>query len=90
MVVCQRGKLFGHTGFLLSWMIMTLHLPVALFSQTSKYPIILSIENHCSVEQQDVMVQQLKEILGESLLSTTIDGRVPTQLPSPEVGKWSD
>ncbi|XP_054827654.1 1-phosphatidylinositol 4,5-bisphosphate phosphodiesterase delta-4 [Eublepharis macularius] len=52
--------------------------------QVSDYPIILSIENHCSIEQQDVMAQQLKGILGEQLLVTTIDGRVPVQLPSPE------
>ncbi|XP_061465280.1 1-phosphatidylinositol 4,5-bisphosphate phosphodiesterase delta-4 isoform X2 [Rhineura floridana] len=52
--------------------------------RASEYPIILSLENHCSVEQQDVMAQQLKGILGEQLLVTTIDGRVPVQLPSPE------
>ncbi|KAL8183059.1 UNVERIFIED_CONTAM: 1-phosphatidylinositol 4,5-bisphosphate phosphodiesterase delta-4 [Gekko kuhli] len=52
--------------------------------QVSDYPIILSLENHCSIEQQDVMAQQLKSILGEQLLVTTVDGRVPVQLPSPE------
>ncbi|XP_066467733.1 1-phosphatidylinositol 4,5-bisphosphate phosphodiesterase delta-4 [Tiliqua scincoides] len=52
--------------------------------RTSDYPIILSIENHCSIEQQDIMAQQLKGILGEKLLTSTIDGRVPMQLPSPE------
>uniref|UniRef100_A0A6J0THN0 Phosphoinositide phospholipase C n=1 Tax=Pogona vitticeps TaxID=103695 RepID=A0A6J0THN0_9SAUR len=52
--------------------------------RASDYPVILSIENHCSIEQQDIMVQQLKGILGEQLLTTTIDGRVPVQLPSPE------
>ncbi|KFQ89691.1 1-phosphatidylinositol 4,5-bisphosphate phosphodiesterase delta-4, partial [Phoenicopterus ruber ruber] len=54
--------------------------------KTSDYPVILSLENHCSIEQQEVLAQQLKDILGEQLLTTTIDGRVPTQLPSPEVG----
>ncbi|XP_060134212.1 1-phosphatidylinositol 4,5-bisphosphate phosphodiesterase delta-4 [Zootoca vivipara] len=52
--------------------------------RASKYPIILSLENHCSIEQQDIMAQQLRGILGEKLLTTTIDGRVPVQLPSPE------
>ncbi|CAI5762756.1 1-phosphatidylinositol 4,5-bisphosphate phosphodiesterase delta-4 [Podarcis lilfordi] len=52
--------------------------------RVSKYPIILSLENHCSIEQQDIMAQQLKGILGEQLLTTTIDGGVPVQLPSPE------
>lgn len=54
--------------------------------QTSDYPVILSLENHCSMEQQEVLAQQLKSILGEQLLTTTTDGRVPAQLPSPEVG----
>ncbi|KFO15443.1 1-phosphatidylinositol 4,5-bisphosphate phosphodiesterase delta-4, partial [Balearica regulorum gibbericeps] len=54
--------------------------------KTSDYPVILSLENHCSIEQQEVLAQQLKDILGEQLLTTTTDGRVPTQLPSPEVG----
>uniref|UniRef100_A0A670YHH2 Phosphoinositide phospholipase C n=1 Tax=Pseudonaja textilis TaxID=8673 RepID=A0A670YHH2_PSETE len=50
----------------------------------SHYPIILSIENHCSIEQQDIMAQLLKGILGERLLLNTIDELVPVQLPSPE------
>ncbi|KFV14738.1 1-phosphatidylinositol 4,5-bisphosphate phosphodiesterase delta-4, partial [Tauraco erythrolophus] len=54
--------------------------------KTSDYPVILSLENHCSMEQQEVLAQQLKTILGEQLLTTTTDGRIPTQLPSPEVG----
>ena len=32
------------------------------------------------------MALHLTEILGEQLLSTTLDGLLPTQLPSPEVG----
>ncbi|KFO84325.1 1-phosphatidylinositol 4,5-bisphosphate phosphodiesterase delta-4, partial [Buceros rhinoceros silvestris] len=55
--------------------------------KTSDYPVILSLENHCSMEQQEVLAQQLKTILGEQLLTTTTDGHVPTQLPSPEVGR---
>ena len=47
--------------------------------------MILSLENHCSMEQQEVLAQQLKDILGEQLLTATTDGRVHTQLPSPEV-----
>ncbi|XP_008057042.1 1-phosphatidylinositol 4,5-bisphosphate phosphodiesterase delta-4 [Carlito syrichta] len=52
--------------------------------QTSDYPVILSLENHCSWEQQQTMAHHLTEILGEQLLSTTLDGLLPTQLPSPE------
>ncbi|XP_036290461.1 1-phosphatidylinositol 4,5-bisphosphate phosphodiesterase delta-4 isoform X1 [Pipistrellus kuhlii] len=52
--------------------------------QTSDYPVILSLENHCTWEQQGIIAQHLTEILGEQLLSTTLDGHLPTQLPSPE------
>ena len=30
----------------------------------SQYPVILSLENHCSVEQQVVMAQLMRDILG--------------------------
>ncbi|KAM3916784.1 1-phosphatidylinositol 4,5-bisphosphate phosphodiesterase delta-4 isoform 1-T2 [Leptodactylus fuscus] len=52
--------------------------------RVSDYPVILSLENHCSVEQQDTMAQHLKNILGEKLVTSTLDGRIPMQLPSPE------
>ncbi|XP_054441634.1 1-phosphatidylinositol 4,5-bisphosphate phosphodiesterase delta-4 isoform X2 [Pteronotus mesoamericanus] len=52
--------------------------------QTSDYPVILSLENHCSWEQQELIAHHLTKILGEQLLSTTLDGLLPTQLPSPE------
>ena len=54
--------------------------------QTSDYPVILSLENHCSREQQEIIVHHLTEILGDQLLTTALDGQLPTQLPSPEVG----
>ncbi|KAM9299139.1 1-phosphatidylinositol 4,5-bisphosphate phosphodiesterase eta-2 [Gastrophryne carolinensis] len=50
----------------------------------NEYPVILSIENHCSVVQQKKMAQYLIEILGEKLdLSSVMNGD-PTKLPSPE------
>ncbi|XP_060049872.1 1-phosphatidylinositol 4,5-bisphosphate phosphodiesterase delta-4 isoform X3 [Erinaceus europaeus] len=52
--------------------------------QTSDYPVILSLENHCSWDQQQTLASHLTEILGDQLLSTTVDGLLPTQLPSPE------
>ena len=32
--------------------------------QVSEYPVILSIENHCSIEQQHKMAECMKEVLG--------------------------
>ncbi|XP_064421527.1 1-phosphatidylinositol 4,5-bisphosphate phosphodiesterase delta-3 isoform X1 [Latimeria chalumnae] len=52
--------------------------------QVSPYPVILSLENHCSVDQQSVMTQHLKNILQDALLTQTIDGKIPKELPSPE------
>ncbi|XP_056407341.1 1-phosphatidylinositol 4,5-bisphosphate phosphodiesterase delta-4-like, partial [Hyla sarda] len=52
--------------------------------RVSEFPVILSLENHCSVEQQDTMAQILKSILGEKLVTGTLDGRIPVHLPSPE------
>nr|XP_048314979.1 1-phosphatidylinositol 4,5-bisphosphate phosphodiesterase delta-4 isoform X2 [Myodes glareolus] len=53
--------------------------------QLSDYPLILSLENHCTWEQQKTLAQHLTEILGEQLLSTTIDGLLMDKLPSPEL-----
>ncbi|MBN3308426.1 PLCD4 phosphodiesterase, partial [Amia calva] len=57
---------------------------LCLLSLVSEYPVILSIENHCNVEQQRVMAQHLNEILGDKLLKTILDGTIPNRLPSPE------
>uniref|UniRef100_A0A8C1Q7W4 Phosphoinositide phospholipase C n=1 Tax=Cyprinus carpio TaxID=7962 RepID=A0A8C1Q7W4_CYPCA len=53
--------------------------------KTSKYPVILSLENHCSVEQQKVMAQHLISILGSALVTKPLGDQMPTCLPSPEV-----
>ncbi|KAM3824345.1 LOW QUALITY PROTEIN: 1-phosphatidylinositol 4,5-bisphosphate phosphodiesterase eta-2 [Vipera latastei] len=50
----------------------------------SEYPIILSIENHCSVTQQKKMAQYLVEILGDKLDLSTVNNEDPNELPSPE------
>ncbi|XP_020488832.2 1-phosphatidylinositol 4,5-bisphosphate phosphodiesterase delta-4 [Labrus bergylta] len=52
--------------------------------KVSQFPVILSLENHCSVEQQTVMAKHLTQILGDTLLTTLLDGQVPQQLPSPQ------
>eukprot|EP01041_Mallomonas_annulata_P003751 gene3751-7445_t len=56
--------------------------------KTSPYPIILSIDNHCSPEQQKRMTDILIAVLGRMLLMpgdmTTEEGH----LPSPEQAKY--
>lgn len=48
----------------------------------SEYPLILCIENHCSLRQQKVMWQHLVKILGESLYAVPPDEGA-SYLPSP-------
>ncbi|XP_061926287.1 1-phosphatidylinositol 4,5-bisphosphate phosphodiesterase delta-1b [Entelurus aequoreus] len=52
--------------------------------KTSEYPVILSLENHCSVEQQKVMAQHLSSILGSALVTSPLGDGMPTDFPSPE------
>uniref|UniRef100_A0A8D0HLM7 Phosphoinositide phospholipase C n=1 Tax=Sphenodon punctatus TaxID=8508 RepID=A0A8D0HLM7_SPHPU len=48
------------------------------------YPIILSLENHCSVVQQKKMAQYLVEVLGDKLDLSSVHTEDPAKLPSPE------
>ncbi|CAG7728525.1 unnamed protein product [Allacma fusca] len=50
--------------------------------ETSEFPVILSIENHCSPRQQKVMAKKFQEILGKLLLTIPIN-RTESTLPSP-------
>ncbi|KAM9791223.1 1-phosphatidylinositol 4,5-bisphosphate phosphodiesterase delta-1-like isoform X5 [Syngnathus typhle] len=52
--------------------------------ETSEYPVILSLENHCSVEQQKVMARHLSSILGSALVTSPLGDAMPTKFPSPE------
>ncbi|XP_031223823.1 1-phosphatidylinositol 4,5-bisphosphate phosphodiesterase delta-4 [Mastomys coucha] len=52
--------------------------------QSSDYPLILSLDNHCTWEQQKTMAHHLTKILGERLLSTPIEGQLIDIMPSPE------
>lgn len=49
----------------------------------ARYPVILSIENHCSVVQQKKMAQYLIEILGDKLDLSSVCNDDSTKLPSP-------
>ncbi|XP_045907110.1 1-phosphatidylinositol 4,5-bisphosphate phosphodiesterase delta-1-like isoform X4 [Micropterus dolomieu] len=50
----------------------------------SDYPVILSLENHCSVEQQKVMAHHLSSILSSALVTSPLGDGMPTNFPSPE------
>ncbi|XP_013908499.1 PREDICTED: 1-phosphatidylinositol 4,5-bisphosphate phosphodiesterase eta-1 isoform X1 [Thamnophis sirtalis] len=50
----------------------------------NEFPIILSIENHCNVEQQKKIAQYLKEIFGDKLDLTSVNIGDLKQLPSPQ------
>uniref|UniRef100_UPI003AB08E2A 1-phosphatidylinositol 4,5-bisphosphate phosphodiesterase delta-3-A-like isoform X1 n=1 Tax=Centroberyx gerrardi TaxID=166262 RepID=UPI003AB08E2A len=52
--------------------------------KASPYPLILSLENHCSVEQQAVMAKHLRTILGSKLLIKPLSDLTLKDLPSPE------
>ncbi|KAG8437471.1 hypothetical protein GDO86_008246 [Hymenochirus boettgeri] len=61
----------------------------------SEYPVILSIEEHCNVEQQRYMAKVFKEVFGDLLLTKPIEASAD-QLPSPTqlkeriiIKKWS-
>ncbi|XP_058904819.1 1-phosphatidylinositol 4,5-bisphosphate phosphodiesterase delta-3 isoform X1 [Kogia breviceps] len=50
----------------------------------SPYPVILSLENHCGLEQQAAMARHLHTILGDMLVTQLLDSQNPEELPSPE------
>lgn len=51
----------------------------------SPYPIIISAEIHCSVPQQEQLVEIMKEVFGDALVWAPVDGRPRIDfLPSPE------
>lgn len=55
----------------------------------SPYPVILSMEVHCCVEQQDLLAQILLDVLGPTFLSEPLpDFNSSETLPSPEQLKY--
>ncbi|KAM9712342.1 1-phosphatidylinositol 4,5-bisphosphate phosphodiesterase delta-1a isoform 1-T1 [Menidia menidia] len=52
--------------------------------KTSDYPVILSLENHCSVDQQKLMAHHLITILGDALVTKPLGNNMPSNFPSPE------
>lgn len=57
----------------------------------SPYPIIISAEVHCGVQQQKVLVKILKEVFGDALVTAPLGSEKEWQeetLPSPEQLKY--
>uniref|UniRef100_A0A6Q2XH23 Phosphoinositide phospholipase C n=1 Tax=Esox lucius TaxID=8010 RepID=A0A6Q2XH23_ESOLU len=52
--------------------------------KTSEYPVILSLENHCTLDQQKLMAQHMRTILGSALLTAPLEDQMPTTFPSPK------
>lgn len=50
---------------------------------SGRYPVVLSIENHCSIQQQKKIAQYLRDILGDKLDVGGILNRDSATLPSP-------
>lgn len=59
-----------------------LPLPSCPPSSACSFPVILSIEEHCSVEQQRHMAKTFKEVFGDLLLMKPTEASAD-QLPSP-------
>ncbi|KAM4028589.1 1-phosphatidylinositol 4,5-bisphosphate phosphodiesterase delta-1 isoform 2-T2 [Anomaloglossus baeobatrachus] len=51
--------------------------------KTSPYPVIISLENHCTLDQQKTMADHMKHILGDMLLTMPFEGKIK-DFPSPE------
>ena len=51
---------------------------------TSPYPLVLSLEDHCSIGQQNKMAEYMKKVFQHMLLPANHEA-VTDKLPSPEV-----
>ncbi len=49
---------------------------------SSPYPVIISAEVHCSIEQQNLLAKILREVFGDALVSAPLEKSV--EIPSPE------
>ncbi len=53
--------------------------------RTSLYPVIISIENHCSEDQQSKMAKIFRAIMGDLLPSENlVESEARERLPSPQ------
>lgn len=83
----ERGLIWDHASEIpiTDLLRQCLRLPVpwlTLPCAACSFPVILSIEEHCSVEQQRHMAKVFKEVLGDMLLTKPTEASAD-QLPSP-------
>ncbi|KAK2186346.1 hypothetical protein NP493_205g03061 [Ridgeia piscesae] len=72
----------GHT-FTSKILFKDVIVAVSMYGFTaSEYPVILSIENHCSIPQQRLMAKHLREILGDMLYTAPL-AKTVVKLPAP-------
>ncbi|XP_030641136.1 1-phosphatidylinositol 4,5-bisphosphate phosphodiesterase eta-2a [Chanos chanos] len=86
----QDGEPIVHHGYTLTSKIFFKDVIEAINKYAfikNPYPVILSIENHCSVPQQKKMAHYLTEILGDKLDLSNISPDASGVLPSPEALK---
>ncbi|XP_028848351.1 1-phosphatidylinositol 4,5-bisphosphate phosphodiesterase eta-2a isoform X2 [Denticeps clupeoides] len=86
----QDGEPIVHHGYTLTSKILFKDVVETINKYAfvkNQYPVILSIENHCSVPQQKKMAQYLIDILGEKLDLSSIQPDESGRLPSPETLK---
>jgi phosphatidylinositol phospholipase C delta len=71
------------SGLLIDIPVVIKTLQVFLRLHPKSYPLILSLENHCSIPYQHVMAIQLKSILGDKLYipeEKSLKGPLPSPL----------
>ncbi|XP_077175454.1 inactive phospholipase C-like protein 1 isoform X2 [Paroedura picta] len=77
-IICNRNSMISPITFRCAIEVIN-----KLAFVSSEYPLILCLGNHCSVRQQNVMVQQMKKVFGNKLhIETPLSSDV--YLPSPE------
>ena len=80
----QINPIFSHYTILLIDILAVIKThQVYLRLHPKTYPVILSLENHCSVPYQQVMATQLKSILGDKLYipdEKSLKGPLPSPL----------
>ncbi|XP_044146566.1 1-phosphatidylinositol 4,5-bisphosphate phosphodiesterase eta-1 [Bufo gargarizans] len=83
----QDGEPVVHHGYTLTSKIPFKDVVEAINKHAfvkNEYPVILSIENHCNIQQQRKIAQYLKEILGDKIDLSSIPLGENKQLPSPQ------